>query len=61
MPTDRQGNAVEAGDEIVIRGRVVAIAVEAEGVAILQVSWHDSVPLLDFVRAENVEVVKGGE
>lgn len=57
MVTDKNGNEIKEGDEIIVRGRVKAIAMDLEddGKGILQVTWSGEVPLLDFVQSVSIE------
>lgn len=57
MVTDKNGEELRVDDEIVVRGRVVAIAMDLEdsGKGILQVRWDNEVPLIDFVQSVSVE------
>ena len=57
MITDKHGAEINVGDEVVVRGKVVAVPMDLQdgGKAILQVSWYDQVPLLDFVQSASVE------
>jgi hypothetical protein len=57
MVTDKNGNEIKAGDEIIVRGRVIDVAMDLQdgGKGILQVKWGEQVPLLDFVQSSSVE------
>jgi hypothetical protein len=58
MAKDKKGHEIKPGDEIILRGRVVAVAVEfeREGTGILQVEWDaKDVPICDYVKSDKVE------
>jgi hypothetical protein len=60
MVRDKAGNEIKVGDEIILRGRVVAIPVEFDfdlkDTGILQVQWgSEEVPVADFVNSSKVE------
>jgi hypothetical protein len=57
MVTDKNGNEIKAGDEIIVRGSVIDVAMDLQdgGKGILQVQWGEQVPLLDFVQSSSVE------
>ena len=64
--TDKNGNAIKVSDEIVVRGKITAVAMDLQdGNAIIQVKWQEEeVPLLDYVQSKRVEkalTIKGGE
>jgi hypothetical protein len=53
--TDRNGNELKIGDEVVIRGRVVGAPVEAIDGTVLQVEWRSDAPVTDYVKSTSVE------
>jgi hypothetical protein len=61
MIADKNGVELQVGDEIVVRGKIVAIPLDLEdnGKAILQVNWDEQVPLIDYVQSVSVEKVDG--
>lgn len=60
MVKDKAGNEIKVGDEVILRGRIVAIPVEfgfdLKDTGILQVQWaSEGVPVTDFVNSSQVE------
>jgi hypothetical protein len=56
--TDKNGNELNVGDEIIVRGKIVAIPMDLDdnGKGILQVRWESSeVPLIDYVQSASIE------
>jgi hypothetical protein len=55
--TDKKGIEIKEGDEIIVRGRVIAVVMDLadDGKGILQVRWDEDVPLLDFVHSLSIE------
>lgn len=58
MVTDKNGKELKVGDEIIVRGKIVAIVdLEDEGKGLLQMKWDTAaIPLIDY--AESKEVAK---
>ena len=58
MVTDKNGKELNVGDQIIVRGRIVAkpMDLEEEGKGVLQIRWDSqSLGLLDFVLSQTVE------
>ncbi|MGA9774015.1 MAG: hypothetical protein WBV94_33600 [Blastocatellia bacterium] len=57
MITDKNGNQLNIGDEVIVRGKIVAIPMDLKdgGKALLQVNWEGQVPLIDYVQSVYVE------
>ena len=54
MPTDKNGNEIQVGDEVIVRAKVVAITPLGDQ-TLLQVEWQTDAWLIDFVKPEKVE------
>jgi hypothetical protein len=62
--TDKNGKELEVGDEIIVRGKVMAIPMKLEegGLSILHIKWEsESMPMLDYIKSNQVEKVKKAE
>jgi hypothetical protein len=57
MIADKHGKELKIGDEVFIRGKIMAMPMdlEDEGKGILQVTWESGAPLLDYVESKVVE------
>lgn len=54
---DKHGRTLEIGDEIIVRGKIVAMPMDLEdgGKAIVKVTWHGAIPLNNLVESKELE------
>jgi hypothetical protein len=58
MVTDKNGKELQVGDEIIVRGKVIAapMDLQEDGKGVLQIKWSSpGLPLLDYVLSQTVE------
>jgi hypothetical protein len=57
MIKDKNGKEIKAGDRIMLTGTVAVVAMDLEdnGKAILQIKWDELTPVLDYVESIRIE------
>lgn len=56
--TDKNGKELQVGDEIIVRGKIMAFPMnlQEEGKGILHIKWNsDRMPMLDYIISTEVE------
>lgn len=57
MVTDKNGKELKAGDEIVVRGKIVAVLAdfEKDGQGIVQVEWQENAVPVIYLFPQTIE------
>lgn len=58
MVTDKNGKELKVGDEIIVRGKIIATPMDfkEDGKGVLQIQWSSSdLPLLDYVLSHSIQ------